>query len=77
GFLTAVLRGYDVEKSLRIASCAGYQNLRALDATSGIGTWEEAMAGIKTLPIREASWPEKEARWDNRKKIWLGSRDGR
>lgn len=77
GFLTAILRGYDVEKSLRIASCAGYQNLRALDATSGIGTWAEALAGIKTLPVREASWPEKEARWDNRKKIWLGSRDGR
>jgi len=77
GFLTAILRGYDLEKSLRIASCAGYQNLRALDATSGIGTWPEMMAGIKTLPIRQAAWPEDKARWDGRKKIWLGSRDRR
>ena len=42
GILTAVLRGKSLEETLQFGNCLGYQNLRALDTVSGVGTWEES-----------------------------------
>lgn len=41
GFLAAVLHGHDLPTAADYACAAGAQNLRALDATSGIGSWEQ------------------------------------
>lgn len=74
GFLTAFLRGCDLEDCLRTANCVGAQNLTALDATSGIRKWEETWArvqgGLKTEPLEVAGW-----RHDAKKNIWVGPHD--
>ena len=46
GFLTAVLHGCDLATAADYACAAGAQNLRALDATSGIGSWEQLTAEL-------------------------------
>ena len=52
GFLVALLRGCDPEHSLRTASCVGAQNVKVLDAVSGVHTWEETQAMMRTWPKR-------------------------
>ncbi len=47
GLLAAMLRGETPEKALRVAVCLGAQNVRVLDATSGIKSWS---ATLKMLP---------------------------
>jgi sugar/nucleoside kinase (ribokinase family) len=40
GFIAAFLYGQSPERSIAAANALGYQNLQALDATSGIQDWE-------------------------------------
>jgi hypothetical protein len=40
GFLSAILAGYDPENSLCIANTLGWENVRAIDALSGIEDWD-------------------------------------
>ncbi|MBK9121397.1 MAG: carbohydrate kinase family protein [Phycisphaerales bacterium] len=77
GFLTALLRGHPVSECLRVAACVGCQNLAALDAVSGIRSWQEtwAMAQRSDLPwldswIEGQNWRRAEAAG-----LWLGPRD--
>lgn len=63
GILTAILRGKGIEETLQFGNCLGLQNLRALDTTSGIGTYAETEALIRSLkPISgdflDDSWKE-------------------
>jgi sugar/nucleoside kinase (ribokinase family) len=41
GFLTALIRGFDPNQAIQLATMAGYYNLRAVDATSGLVSWPE------------------------------------
>lgn len=63
GFLTAFLRGLDPIESLKVANTLGWQNVREVDAISGIENWQTtlAMAQDKTrnrnpLDIKEPGW---------------------
>ncbi|MDZ7290841.1 MAG: carbohydrate kinase family protein [candidate division KSB1 bacterium] len=49
GILTAVLHGKSLAETLQFGNCLGWQNLRALDTVSGIGSYEETEALVKTL----------------------------
>lgn len=49
GILAAVLHGKTLEETLQFGNCLGYQNLRALDTVSGVGTYEETESLIKIL----------------------------
>ena len=49
GILAAVLDGKTIEESLQFGNCLGFQNLRELDTTSGIGTREETESLIRDL----------------------------
>ncbi len=75
GFLAALLRGFDPERSLRIAACLGYQNLTAMDATGGVQTWPETLDLLDRLPARPLAWPSRDAVWDEERKIWRGRLD--
>ncbi len=76
GFLAAMLRGLDPEDAARLASCAGRQNLTALDATSGVGGWDAVLKDAEELPVAELPWEKADARWDERSRIWIGAEDG-
>ncbi len=52
GFLAAFLRGCGPEQTLKTACCVGGQNVMVLDAVSGIHTWEETQAMMKSWPKR-------------------------
>lgn len=49
GILAAVLDGTTCEEALRMGNCLGYQNLLALDTTSGIGSYEESRSLLTRL----------------------------
>ena len=56
GFLTAFLRGMPVEDALKTATCCGWQNLRELDAVSGVQDWDSTLAFLAeempVMPVR-------------------------
>ncbi len=46
GFLAAMLRGASAERALTIAAAAGACNVEAVDALSGVRSWDETLARI-------------------------------
>lgn len=77
GFLAAFIRGFDPVTVLKYANCLGYQNLHALDALSGIRTWEETTALLQSRQLRmnplnidEPGW-----HWEQAQGVWLGPAD--
>ncbi len=61
GVLTALLLEKTLEETLQFANCLGYQNLRALDTVSGVGTLAETEALVRTLqpaalPFLDQTW---------------------
>jgi sugar/nucleoside kinase (ribokinase family) len=70
-FLTALVRGRGIEESLKLANCAGWLNLRAIDALSGLTSWQEVVETYPTLDVRdnaflgEAGWA-----WNEAAKLW-------
>lgn len=52
GLLSAYLRGLNIEDALKYATCLGYQNVRVLDAVSGIKDWDESTKMIEAkMPL--------------------------
>jgi len=71
GFLTAFLRGRCLEECLKLANCAGYLNLRALDALSGLASWEEMERILPGLKVRENAFLAASGwRWRSDFKLW-------
>jgi sugar/nucleoside kinase (ribokinase family) len=76
GFLAAVLRGCGPEQSLTTACCCGAQNVKVLDAVSGIGTWDETQAMIpawsKSRQNGGPGWS-----YDPAQRVWRNRGDGK
>ncbi len=51
GFLTALIRGYKPSEAIQLATFAGYQNLKAIDAVSGLGCWENLLSCLNNEEI--------------------------
>ena len=76
GFLSAFLRGLSIEDSLRYAVCLGLQNVRVLDAVSGIGTWEESTEILTSkLPQIDAKIQAEGWNWSEDHRLWSGPED--
>jgi sugar/nucleoside kinase (ribokinase family) len=63
GFLTAFLKGLDPVTSLKVANTVGWQNVRSVDAISGIEDWQTTLQMVKDatrpmnpLAIQDAGW---------------------
>ena len=78
GFLSAYLKGKTIEMALKYACATGAQNLSALDAVSGIKSWEETTLQIEEgrekgqLSIETPGW-----RYGEKGKVWIGPNDRR
>lgn len=71
GFLSAYLRGLRIEQCLQTANCVGSQNVRVLDALSGIKTWDETQAMIASLPEQNPVNPDAPGwTWDESWRMW-------
>jgi sugar/nucleoside kinase (ribokinase family) len=77
GFLAAFVRGFDPVTTLKYANCLGYQNLHALDALSGIRSWEETTAQLTsgTLRMNELKVDEPGWEWEEELGVWVGPAD--
>jgi len=66
GFLAAVLRGMGPARSMTTLTVVGAQNLAALDAVSGVRSWDETLAelnaGPEKNPLPERLAPLRRAR---------------
>ena len=75
GFLSAFLRGCGPEQTLRTACCTGGQNVKVLDAISGIHSWEETQTMIPDWEKRRqkggSGWLYLED-----KRVWKHNSDG-
>ncbi len=74
GFLAAIIKGKTPEESLKMASAVGYENLQALDAISGIKSWDETLQIMKNFKVNKIP-PEKSFSWDGEKELWYGLND--
>ncbi len=76
GFLTALLNGLSPEECLHVACAVGAHNVTVLDATSGVRSWDETLAG---LPDQEPVDPRASTGFSYEEDLglWRGSCDGR
>jgi sugar/nucleoside kinase (ribokinase family) len=76
GLLSAFLRGLDIELAIKYATCCGLQNIRVLDALSGIKSWDETTKMLENnlamidVKINSDNW-----NWSEEHKLWLGPND--
>ncbi|MFA5293279.1 MAG: carbohydrate kinase family protein [Phycisphaerae bacterium] len=76
GFLSAFLKGLNIEISLKYATCCGLQNVRVLDATSGIKTWEETTNMIKhNMPMINTHIDSDDWKYSKEYALWAGTKD--
>jgi len=71
GFLTAILRGHSLSECLERANSAGRQNLTAMDALSGLKSWEEVERQIPQLRVNDlVHLQETDWRWESGTRQW-------
>ena len=76
GLLSAFLRGLSIEQSLKYATCLGLQNVRVLDAVSGIKTWEESTAMLASdMPMIDARINSGGWTFSDKYKLWAAPHD--
>ncbi|WP_428937719.1 carbohydrate kinase family protein [Fontivita pretiosa] len=76
GFLTAFLRGLNLERALRCATCLGLQNLRVMDAVSGAKSWEETSQMMdQPLPLIDPHLSGSGWKWNEHHQLWAGPAD--
>ena len=76
GFLSAYLRGLSIEDVLKYATCVGLQNVRVLDAVSGIKTWEETTKMIwLDMPMIDANINSEGWTYSKQYALWAGPAD--
>lgn len=78
GFLAAFLRGMPIEACLEYATATGAENVEAMDAVSGVGTWDEVSrrigAGWKKVELKD---PGPGWSFDSAKRVWVGPNDSK
>jgi sugar/nucleoside kinase (ribokinase family) len=77
GFLCAFLRGYSPEDTLQIANMVGWQNVRAVDALSGIGSWQSTLELLreKTRPRNPVGLGADGWRYSKSRQVYYGPND--
>jgi len=76
GLLSGFLRGLSIEESLKYATGCGLQNVRVLDAVSGIKTWDETTAMIRqNLPMIDIHNSSPDWSWHQPSQLWAGPSD--
>ena len=75
GFLAGFINGLGPADCLHAAAMAGADNVKELDATSGVRSWEATIADIpRQTPVDVRAGGE--FAFDARLALWRGSRDG-
>jgi len=73
GFLGALLRGHSLADCLKYATAAGAENVEAIDAVSGVRSWDETTARIKSgWPKVTLAEPGRGWSFDKLRQTWIG-----
>jgi sugar/nucleoside kinase (ribokinase family) len=76
GFLTGLDRGLSEENTLILATAVGACNVEAMDAVSGVPSWEKVQQRISEGWSRhETKVPMRGWVWESSQGIWIGPRD--
>jgi len=76
GFLAAYVRGRGLGEAMRIGAAVGAQNVTALDTTSGVKTWEQTLADVRSRPPRrQVTVPLDQFRYDEQAEHYAGPAD--
>ena len=76
GLLSAFLRGLTIEEALKYATCCGLQNVRVLDAVSGIKPWSETTEMLQdSMPLIDANIDSDGWVWSEDHSLWAGPND--
>jgi sugar/nucleoside kinase (ribokinase family) len=76
GFLSVFLRSLNIESSLKYAVCCGLQNVRVLDAVSGIKSWDETTGMLEdNLPMIDTHIKADGWSWSDEYCLWTGPDD--
>jgi sugar/nucleoside kinase (ribokinase family) len=76
GFLAAYLKSLTIEEAMKYATCCGWQNLRELDAVSGIESWDETTEYVnKKMPLLDSKIESKKWKWCENFGLWAGPND--
>ena len=76
GFLSAYLNGKSVEVSLKYACAVGAQNVRVLDAVSGIKSWKETTEQVESKPPKnKLTITTKGWEYHEKEELWSGPND--
>jgi sugar/nucleoside kinase (ribokinase family) len=78
GFIAGLVAGFGPEKSLRVANTVGWENVRAIDALSGIEDWAATLKYLDDTS-RPRNDPGLDGTWsyDTATMVYRGSRDGK
>jgi sugar/nucleoside kinase (ribokinase family) len=78
GFIAGLVAGFGPEKSLRIANTVGWENVRAIDALSGIEDWAATLRYVDDVS-RSQNDPGLDDTWnyDPAMMVYRGTRDGK
>jgi sugar/nucleoside kinase (ribokinase family) len=73
GFLAAYIKGETIENALKYACAFGAQNLRVLDALSGLKSWNETKEEILLNPLQDKLEPDTDGwKFDSSYQAWKG-----
>ena len=76
GFLSGLLRGVSLADALRYSTALGAQNVRVIDAISGIKSWKQTTEQIRKRPTKTPLQLEMDSwRWVRRDRHYLGPYD--
>jgi sugar/nucleoside kinase (ribokinase family) len=76
GFLAGLLRGVSLADALRYSTALGAQNVRVIDAISGIKSWKQTTEQIRKRPSKTPLQLEMNCwRWVRRERHYLGAHD--
>ncbi len=75
GFLMSLACGQSLETAANAACAVGWQNLRAVDAFSGVGTWQETLEMIGSEHLRNPVRLPDGWRWCSDRRVWIGLLD--
>ena len=76
GFLSAFIKGFGPEETLRIANIAGWQNVQAIDALSGIKDWPSTLESLKmNMPCNPVELDCDQWQYCQKRQVYYGPND--
>ncbi len=77
GFLTSIVKGFGPAEALNIANTVGWENVRCVDALSGVEDWEATLDYMedKNRPRNELELEKYKWKWSDELEVYVSPKD--